>query len=192
MTQATLLKETPFKELFGTRLAVADIVATVAFLAFYYGALKHRKTPDVHARYMMATVFLLIGPSLARLFANYVPGFLVRSIETLPNFGKAIDASLVFALIFCLVLIARDATNRKPVVPFFWALVATILMFVGYKWFGGTEFWISASAGFAALPSTVIVGVGVVASIAVTYAAWVNPSEPQEQRAAGGSALPAE
>lgn len=189
VTQVTLLKETPFKEMFGTRLAVADFVATFAFIAFYYGALKHRRTPDIHARYMLATVFLLIGPSLARLFANYVPGFLVRSLETLPNFGKALDASMIVAVVFCLVLIGRDAANRKPVAPFSWALVATILMFGGYKWFGGTAFWVGVSEAFAVLPSSLIMAAGIVISIAATYAAWFHPAEPATQRAAVAAAV---
>lgn len=192
VTKNTLVQESLFNEMFGTRLAVADIVATVAFLAFYYGALKNRKTPEIHARYMLATVFLLIGPALSRFFANYIPGFLIRSVEDLPKFGQAADSSFFLAAIYCVVLIARDALGRKPVAPFSWALVATVLMFAGYKWFGYTAVWAEVSQVYAALPGSFLMGAGILISFAVTYVAWFYPSEPRTEFAPVGAAQPAE
>ncbi|MEO0617603.1 MAG: hypothetical protein AAFY69_15850, partial [Pseudomonadota bacterium] len=119
VTQRTLLSDSVFKTLFGQALSVADFVVSAAFVAFYTLALRHRRTPDLHARYMLSTVILLAGPVLSRFFVNYVPGFLVRSAETLPKFGNALDASFVLASAFCLALIIRDYRNRKPLAPFF-------------------------------------------------------------------------
>ncbi|MEM6746361.1 MAG: hypothetical protein AAF608_02975 [Pseudomonadota bacterium] len=192
VTQNMLSTPSAFNEMFGVRLAVADLIATAAFVAFYGGALRNRRSPEIHARYMLSTVFLVIGPSLARFLTNYVPGFLVRSRETLPNFAKAADTSFIFAMIFCFVLVVRDARNGKPMAPFSWALAATVLMFGGYRWFSSTDAWLRFADIFVSVPTPLIIAGGIVATITVTYVAWFYPAQHESTGSVVGSSQPAE
>ncbi|MEO0974392.1 MAG: hypothetical protein AAFX85_14980, partial [Pseudomonadota bacterium] len=91
VTQVTLLRDSSFALLFGHDLAVADAVATLAFALLFTLALRHRRDPERHARYLLATLTPLAPPVLARICSGYVPGLTIRSAEELPRFGGAID-----------------------------------------------------------------------------------------------------
>lgn len=190
VTQETLLSTSPFKDMFGVRLAFADFVATIAFLVFYALALRHRKATDQHSRYMLATLFLLFGPSIARLFANYVPGFLIRAPEDLPKFGDAVHASFVIAITICVILIARDHLNRKPITPFILGLASSVLMYLGFVWIGKTEAWISFSESFAAMPQWIPMSLGLVWGVVAVWWGWSNPAHRSHKPVPGG--VPAE
>ncbi|MEO0953195.1 MAG: hypothetical protein AAFY44_17995 [Pseudomonadota bacterium] len=187
VTQNTLLKDSVFKTMFGQALSAADFLVSAAFVLFYTLALRHRRHTAVHARYMLATVILLLGPSLARFLAGYVPGFFVRSLETLPKFGDALDASFVVASTICLMLIIRDYRNGQPILPFFSALLATIGMVVVYYGVGYTEAYASFAAGFAALPAWQIAVFAWVTSAAAVLWAWRSPV-PAQPRQVGEAA----
>ncbi len=190
VTQNTLLKDSVFKTMFGQALSVADLVVSVAFVLFYVLALRNRRNTAIHARYMLATVILLLGPSLSRLFAGYVPGFLVRSLETLPKFGDALDASFVVASAICLVLIIRDYRKGQPILPFFAALLATIAMVVSYYGIGYTDGYAKVANGIAALPVWQITVFALVTSGAAVLWGWRSPvprSAPQSPQVAAAA-----
>ncbi len=179
VTQHTLLRSSPFKDMFGTALSVADLIVSVAFVGLYVLALRHRRTPDLHARYMLGTVILLAAPSLSRFFGNYVPGFLIRSMEDLPKFGAALDASFLITATFCIVLILRDYLNRKPIMPFTVVLIATLIMALGYYTVGYSELYAPISTWFAALPAWLITGFGLIVTSAAVWWGWANPDRRQ-------------
>ncbi|MEL7296668.1 MAG: hypothetical protein AAGJ86_03340 [Pseudomonadota bacterium] len=172
VTQHTLLRDSNFKTLFGEALSIADLIVSAAFIHFYAMALRHRRSPDRHARYMLATVILLAGPSLSRIFANYVPGFLVRSLETLPNFGAALDASFVLVCAFCLLLVIRDYRANQPIAPFSAALAANAAMIGGYYGIGYTETYARFADWFAIQPVGGIVLCGAAASVLASVWGW--------------------
>ncbi|MEL6368548.1 MAG: hypothetical protein AAFR91_08905 [Pseudomonadota bacterium] len=178
VTQRTLQSERLFHELFGQALSVADIALSVAFVALYTMALRHRRTPDLHARYMLATLIVLSGPAVSRFFANYVPGFLVRSEETLPKFGAAINASFIIAMAFCLFLIFKDRANGKPIAPFIGALVATVAMIVGYYAVGYRDWYAGVANWIAELPMWQVAVFALSTSIVAVAWGWRNPSKP--------------
>ncbi|MEM7763346.1 MAG: hypothetical protein AAF290_04645 [Pseudomonadota bacterium] len=180
VTQHTLLKDTQFKALFGEALSIADLIVSAAFVLFYALALKHRRTPDRHARYMLATLILLVGPSLSRFFANFVPGFLVRSLETLPNFGAALDVSFVLLCAYCLILVFRDYRTNKPIAPFSAALAASVAMIGGFYGVGYTEAYARFAAWFAAQPAALIALFGVIVSVLASLWGWNAGKRPSE------------
>ncbi|MEE4208398.1 MAG: hypothetical protein V2I43_03925 [Parvularcula sp.] len=185
VTQVTLLSPSPFTPMFGRALAVADLVASFGFAVLYALALRNRRFPERHARYMLATVFFLIGPSLARLTANFIPGMWIRSPEELYKFGWSLDFSFVFALAMIGLLIARDAARGKPVVPFAAGFAGTLAMWLGYKIGGYAPFWTEGwSHSFAALPTSVIIGAGLVIGAFAGWAGWSYPAGQAPQRAA--------
>lgn len=173
VTQVTLLRQSPFNVMFGTPLAIADLAASLGFPVLYCLGLRNRRSPDRHARYMLETVFLLIGPSVARLFANFVPGFWIRSPEDLYKFGWSVDLSFAVACAFIVILIIRDGRRGKPLLPFTVGLGATLAMFLGYKTLGHAPVWAqSLSKDFAALPSGVLVICGLLLGGVAGWLGW--------------------
>ncbi|WOI54213.1 hypothetical protein [Parvularcula sp. LCG005] len=171
-TQATLQRQSPFTPMFGVPLAVADVVASLIVPLMYFLALRYRKSPDHHARYMLGTVSLLIGPSVSRLLAFFVPGFRINGPDELYNFGACVDASFAFALVFMGVLLVRDAMARKPLMPFVLALIGSGGMFVGYKYLGETAVWRGMAPTLATLPSALFVIAGLLIGGLASYAGW--------------------
>ncbi len=85
VTKMTVIKDSPFTQMFAISLSFADFVSVAAFVLFYFLALRNRRSVEHHARYMLATVFPLIPPSVARIFTGYVPGIAIRGPDDLPN-----------------------------------------------------------------------------------------------------------
>ncbi len=179
VTQNTLLKDTAFKGMFGEALSAADFFVSAAFVALYALALRHRKTPALHARYMLSTVILLAGPALSRLLAFYVPGFLVRSLETLPNFGKALHTSMGLTALFCVALIVRDFRKGEPIAPFSGALLATLGMWFAYFVIGYTEPYSAFAHGFASLTAWQITAIALITSTPAVVWGWRAPMTPE-------------
>ncbi|MEM1089420.1 MAG: hypothetical protein AAGI67_03470 [Pseudomonadota bacterium] len=175
VTQHMLRTESVFNQLFGHALSAADLLVSAAFVVLYTQALRNRRDPDRHPRYMLATVILLAGPSLGRFFAGYVPGFLVRSLETLPKFGDALNAAFITAVAFCALLIFRDRVRSKPFAPFVWALLTTVAMFLSYQVIGHHAAYLPVANWLADLPMLHVVVFGLVASSAAIAWAWLNP-----------------
>ncbi len=175
VTQHMLRTESLFNELFGRALGAADLLVSVAFVGLYTLALRHRRNHDSHARYMLATVILLIGPSLSRFIAGYVPGFLVRSLETLPNFGHALNAAFILTAAFCMVLMLRDQARSKPSTPFALALLTTIGMFISYHVIGYHPMYSLVADELAELSMLSVVSFGLLTSSAAIAWGWLNP-----------------
>ena len=175
-TQMTLLEQSPFREMFGLNLAFADLVASVFIPFAFFMALRHRRTPDLHARYLLATVFPLIGPVMSRLLANYVPGFRIRAAEELYKFGYAADASFVLSVAFLGVLVARDAQAGKPLLPFAIGLVAVLGMFA-YKLIAIASWWEPLAMALASVPAWLVVAVGLALGSAASWFGWQHPAK---------------
>ncbi|MEL6543458.1 MAG: hypothetical protein AAFQ82_02460, partial [Myxococcota bacterium] len=171
----TIAKDTAFKAMFGEALSIADLIVSATFVAFYVLALRHRHTPALHARYMLATVILLAGPSISRLLVNFVPGFLVRSLETLPRFGAALDASLALTIAFCLVLMVRDFRKGESLAPFSATLVATVAMWIGFYAIGYTEAYGEFARWFAAVPAWQITAFACITTVSGIAWGWRAP-----------------
>ncbi|RFB04792.1 hypothetical protein [Parvularcula marina] len=183
VTKITLLSPSPFTPMFGIPLAVADLAASIGFPFLYFLGLRNRRFPDRHARYMLSTVFLLVGPSIARLFANFVPGFWIRSPEELYKFGWSVDLSFGLACLFIIILMVRDGGAGKPVIPFGVGLGATLAMFLGYKVLGDAAFWVEGlSQDFAALSDSVIVTAGLLIGGLAGWLGWTFPAGQKAKR----------
>lgn len=178
-TQVTVVKMTPFREMFGLNLAFADLVASVFVPFAFFMALRHRRTPDLHARYLLVTIFPLIGPVLSRLLANYVPGFRIRAAEELYKFGHAVDASFMLTVLILGGLIIRDARAGKPVLPFTLGLIAVLGMFA-YKLIGFAAWWQPTAEALASVPAWLVVVTGLVLGSAASWLGWRHPAQNKD------------
>jgi len=171
-TLVTLQSEGPFHDMFGVRLATADLIGSFLFCTFFALALRHRRDVQRHSRYMLATVTLLIGPSFARLLSNNIPPFKIETFAELPKFGQAADASLVFTIVFLLTLVLWDIRNCKPAVPFTLALVGNVVMYHGYYTWARSESWYQAADLLATLPAWLVCLVGLLMGIVASLYGW--------------------
>ncbi|AOL22598.1 hypothetical protein Ga0102493_111572 [Erythrobacter litoralis] len=178
-TQVTVVEVTPFREMFGLNLAFADLVASVFVPFSFFMALRHRRTPDLHARYLLATIFPLIGPVLSRLLASYVPGFRIRAAEELYKFGHAADASFLLTVLVLGWLVMRDARAGKPVLPFTLGLIAVLGMFA-YKLVGFTAWWQPTAEALASVPAWLVFVAGLALGSAASSFGWRHPAPNED------------
>jgi hypothetical protein len=118
-------------------------LALVALLATSYAlAIANRRTPAVHARYMVCTALAIVDPIVARLLFTW---FAIDWPQ-----AQVVTFALVDGVL--LLLMARDIANRfpRPVFPRMLALflAAEVPTFFIYD----TAGWKSFVAAFAALP----------------------------------------
>lgn len=170
----------PFMEMFGFRLLSVDIFATLFFCMFFAQALKHRRDQHRHARYMLATILILPVPVVARLIMNYVPGFLVRGPEDLPNFGRSVEASIFLSVVFISVLIIRDIRNKRPAWPFTFALIASLVSYSGFFSWAKTDVWMDMALAFGSNTSPLIAAlIGTALGVATGFYGWHAGKRPR-------------
>ncbi|WP_265529835.1 hypothetical protein [Sphingomicrobium marinum] len=96
-----------FYDLMGARLGIYDIIGSAAFAFFYAQAIKERRKVHVHARYLIATSLLLLGPALGRVMP--IPFFAAGW-----DFGPAFETGLRITLAVS-VLIAASLWKMAPI-----------------------------------------------------------------------------
>jgi uncharacterized membrane protein len=118
-------------------------VALMAVFVFAYSlAIRHRRTPAIHARYMLCTALAVLDPIVARILFN--------SLGTDYPWTQVATFGMADAILLGLMLKDRREGNGLRVFPFMLAVfVATqIPAFFLYK----MSVWRAFTAGFAALP----------------------------------------
>jgi hypothetical protein len=163
--------------MFAIRLSFADFVSVAAFALFYFLALRNRRSVERHSRYMLATIFPLIPPSFARLFALYAPGVAIRGPEDLQNFGIALNLSFAVAAIFNIALLMNDLRTKKPLLPFLLAFVSLLVMVVSYHTFGNTNQWAQSALAYASNSDLMLIIAGLAIGVTVVFFGWTFPQK---------------
>lgn len=120
MVQIMVRRRAEYPPLEVYRLSFIDAVSLVFFVAFFFQAIYYRKRIELHARYMAATVILLVPPGLTRLLFRF-PG--------IDNF--TIGLNLTFFLIEATLLLLllddrrRDGNFSKP-----YLLLSAVIVFL--------------------------------------------------------------
>jgi len=158
----------PFYRAFGARLGIIDFIATVGIGYLFFMALKMRRKVHLHARYMLATVFFLFPPIIARLLPA-LPPFAIRGPDDFYRFGYAVLVAHALTIALSVALYLRAPKHGRP---FLVIAALTALTSVAFELVGRTPTWESMFVAFATLPTPVIVSIGLVASSAVTGLGW--------------------
>jgi hypothetical protein len=114
--------------------------AIIVFVVFYGLAMWHRKTPAVHARYMICTLLPLMTPVTDRIIHKYIHGM----VPYLPTIGGAPIAPIVgylLADILVLVLLIWDWRAHKRLDVFPVVLAVLVLYHVSVMTFYQFGFW---------------------------------------------------
>lgn len=124
------------------QLLVLHIASPLLFTGFYLAAIARRREPAVHARWMLATAFLLIDPVVARVLAFHFPHW--------SDAGEWLGPLMAMAVLALIIFAERRSPRGRHVFPVVLALVLTqlILFYV----LGTTAAWRGFAHWFAALP----------------------------------------
>lgn len=173
-----------FRETFGTHLAMVDLIAVILFAWLYYSAISNRRNVQLHARYMTATVLLLLSPIITRVLNFYVPGFAVTSPETLDRFIVAFHAANGVALAAALFLLFRGQRSAGVGLPYAVTATAILLQSLAFELAGGTAWWQATIAAYGALPVPAVVLAGFLAGVALVLGATRRSGAVVSARAA--------
>ncbi len=122
------------------------IAALALFLTCYVLAIRNRRDPFLHSRYMTATALPLIDPVTFRLLLVYSP--LAPSEILFPLIGYAITDAILLALIW---LDRHEPRGRRA---FLTLLPAFLAVHVGWFTIGQSDPWFALAAWYRTLPLT--------------------------------------
>lgn len=150
MTHALLGRGEPGAPGFGSDLALM-VNSLLAFSVLYGLGVAYRKTPVVHARFMVASTFPLFTPITDRIIGNYVRGV----IDWLPvvDGGPAVPvAGFLLAIMLLVGLVVWDwlAHGRRDV--FLGALTLLVAYHASVLSLWRFDAWHAFGAWFLALP----------------------------------------
>lgn len=96
------------------RLSYIDVVTGAVFIGMVFRGVTHGDK-EAHARWLLGTVLLLIGPAIRRLIF-VVLYFIYGSVEAIPvDFRQAMLIATATVTAIGLILLARDFSNRREV-----------------------------------------------------------------------------
>ncbi len=170
----------PFTELFGARLGLLDVVSVFAFATFVFMALKQRRNVGLHAGWMLATIFLLINPTLARLTPGFVPGLTIRSLEELPRFAGSIHLVQILGICVAAFLYLR---NRRHGTPMLAVLGVLVLQSILFETLALSAWWKGVDMQIGAMSPAVLASFGIALGAVAVIAGWTSGSERPAARA---------
>jgi hypothetical protein len=93
------------------RLSFIDTVSLLFFIYFFVQAIRNVRTTGLHARYLAATVILLVPPGLARLLFNVLPNIIT---DFTTNLHVCFAVLEIATLLLLLDDKRRDGQFSKP------------------------------------------------------------------------------
>lgn len=172
-----------FYDAFGARLGLYDIIGSAAFAFFFARAIRHRRNVQVHARYLLATALLLLGPALGRVLP--IP-FLAAGWEFVPSFELGLRITLGLAVAIA-VIMARNTTPAGK------AAGQTIAMVLALGW-AGFELaafmpaWRPIYETLGALDASLLAIAGLVLGSVIAWWAWEAGKRPAARKTRAGTA----
>jgi len=180
MAQRYVEAASPFYTLFASRLALIDLVSVAAFALCYYEALRLRRTTQLHARYMLATVIFLLPPILGRLMPILPPLAIAGPADFWKlGIGFQLANAITAALAFGLAL--RSGRHGRP---FFLAGAATLLAALLFEFLGPLPAWQALFVQFAVVPPLPFALAAALIGAGIAYAGWTAGRRPVPPEAA--------
>lgn len=133
-----ILNGDPYATIFGPGIGAITLIAVAATAYMYYAGLRERRNVQLHARWMLVTVFLFSESVLGRILNNFVPGLYVNDLEDVRRIYDAFHISQLLAIALALVLYAG---NRRNGGPFLFVVGVLISQSVALELFDNFEGW---------------------------------------------------
>lgn len=160
----------PITMLFGPAFLIGLVVALAAYVTLYFLALQNRRKVWPHAGYLLGTPIILFESPFSRFMSNIgVPGFAISGPQDFDRVLEGILYSDAIALLFCLVVYWRFGARARPFLvtgAFVGLQMATMGLMNQSGWLE------SALLSIGAIPSGVMVAVGMAIGAATSWAGW--------------------
>lgn len=179
MAQRVASEANPFIAVHGPGLGALDVLAVTTFAWLYFGALRNRRTMQLHARYMLATPLLLLASIFGRLFEAHIPGLTVTGPENMHLFNYSLHLANVVALTAALAMYASAPAYGRP---FLVVATVVVLQSAAFQWLGAAPWWRAFYASLGSLPAAVPVVLGLTAGIAIVWSGWTGARPKAGQR----------
>jgi len=132
--------------------SIALIFNSLIVFGILYGlAIYHRKTPLVHARYMICTIFPMLTPLTDRLVYNNFP-FIIGFLPTINGTPMVWLVGFVIADLILISLVMWDWRQRKQINVFPMALGLLLTYHISVTFFYRLSWWQSIGDWIMGLP----------------------------------------
>jgi hypothetical protein len=169
MAQSTGSGLNPFYNIYGYRLTSYDCLATISFAYLAAMGLKERRNVQLHARYLLATATLLVGPVMGRITPGFVPGMTISGPDTLWLFAWHVHLSQVAVILFAGALYAA---NRRFGRPWLIVILVSLAQSVAFETIGRTGAWHKAMIWLGSIPAPLLFATGLAAGAVAVWIGW--------------------
>jgi hypothetical protein len=174
MAQRHVQALSPFYELWPASLAWYDFVSVGGMAYFYYMALKHRRSVEKHAAYMLATPIFLLPPILGRL-APLPMGLDFAKPGAFEQLGTGFQLAQVLTALIAFAIAARSPRTGRPFVI---AGLLSLLGVVLFHFVGGSAMWKSIFPMAATIPMVPFAAGAAIFGAVVGWAGWIAGKRP--------------
>jgi hypothetical protein len=159
----------PFYNLYGARLGLMDGSSVLLIGYLYYMALKHRRSVQLHARYLLATPLPLIMPIFGRVINHLVPPLAIHGPQDFHLFAWGVRLATIVAMILTAALYAAAPRHGRPFVVAGGVVVVQQILFdtVGFS-----DAWRAAFEALGTVPTLTVVLATTIAGGAIGWAGW--------------------
>jgi len=118
----------------------ADFIFVLGFSYSVIMAIINKSDIEIHARYMISTVFWVMLPALARLI--YFPLLISYGFPTPVSFLQCVYiAGGIVLFVLGLLLILDFRKEKKVYKPYFLVTLVTLIVLLAWNYFGYAEWW---------------------------------------------------
>lgn len=167
-----LNEEDVYYDLLGPSFAYALGLALIAYLYFFYQALRHRRNIQLHSANMLATLFLIWEAPASRVITRFIPGMGIKGPEDYYKIPYAISLGMVMALVFALFLYLRKPSLRRP---FLIAVIFIALQILGFMVLPQPDSRSALFTLYAEISPNLTTAIGFLLAVIVTWAGWKYP-----------------
>ncbi len=170
----------PYATVFGPGIGAITLIAVAATAYMVYAGLRDRRNVQLHARWMLVTVFLFSESVLGRLLNNFVPALWVDDIDDVRRIYDAFHLSQLAAIALALVLYTRA---REHGAPFVFVIAVLLLQSLALELFDDLDTWRGLFVDMGEWPTTPILLAGILAGVVLAVLGWTRgrrgmPSKP--------------
>ena len=161
----------PWAGVFGPGIGAMTLIAFVATAYMYYAGLRDRRNVQLHARWMLVTVFLFSESVLGRIINNYVPWLAVNEFGDIRHIYDAFHLSQLLAIALAAFLYLRDRRNGAP---FIFLIIVLFAQSVALELFDDFEPWRALFTNSGSWPTSVFATAGLLAGCLLAFLGWTK------------------
>ena len=161
----------PWAGVFGPGIGAITLIAVVATAYMFYAGLRDRRNVQLHARWMLVTVFLFSESVLGRILNNYVPWLAVNEFDDIRHIYDAFHLSQLIAIALAAFLLLRDRRNGAP---FIFVIVVLLAQSVALELFDGFEPWRAFFTDSGSWPTSIFAAVGLLTGGLLVFLGWTK------------------